>query len=509
LIKNVIPAASSLNLPNNPLHFLAPSMPQTTERSGKAMDKERREFEDEDEEMPFMLTPARMSLSIPKNLSPTSSRSLISPSSRKVASPTKLDIFFESVVNMPISSEDKTEDTPSKSAKGRPRIIYIRDFPTLAPSSSTWYPPLLAAVRQRRRRLLSRSSQATSSPIVILFGMTPSIVSPLNSGSSGSNGSGLMNFLMNRNSPPSQMTFNGRHEHTHDWSESEAAENAREKRLRSRLKKWEKNAAFLHEEFPQLSPPQDNDNSLKPSLIVIGGSDAQISMPSSFSFDASDSVSEPDSQFFRSTILVPSTRSVVDERENRVARRRELNELIMRMGVGAVGGRIETDSASSAFFDLRPVSECLEQKPSIEPLTSTPPHEVWDDWSNKIEAWANVRKIADRAIGSVMAAEHVFSNQDKVSLTPTVVPWAAVEKAWKSYHSMSDTRKNWMKEAITSSAQPEELDRKEKLLNAGSETDKVVESVKNDPDLDQHESRLLSCIVDSREYLFICIYVNL
>ncbi|KAF9567522.1 AAA-domain-containing protein [Agrocybe pediades] len=489
-------AASSLNLPINPLHFSAPSIPHTSERSGKSMERERREFEDEEEGMPFMFTPARMAVTLPKTLSSTSSRSLLSPGTRKIVSPSKLDTFFETVVNMPISSsEDKTEEVGPKGTKTRPRIIYVRDFPTLAPSSSTWYPSLLAAVRQRRKRILSRSSNVTSSPIVIVFGMTPSIVSPSNSSNSGSSQNTFMNLLINRNSSASSLPFNSRHEHTHDWSESEAAEIAREKRLRSRLRRWEKNALSLNEEFPALASPQESENSSKPSLIVIGSGDAQISMPSSLSFEPSDSAKESSSQFFRSTILVPRSRSINDERESRIARRRELNELIMRMGVGAVGGRIEPSVASSAFLGSEPTSEITEDGSRI----STPPHAVWDDWANKVEAWSTVRKIADRAIGSVMAAEQVFSNQDKPSLGPTIVPWKAIEKAWKSYHAMSDTRKNWMKETITNLALPEEsTDAQDKLLNAGSEADTVVESIKNDPDLDQHESRLLPCIVDSQ-----------
>ena len=86
----------------------------------------------------------------------------------------------------------------------------------------------------------------------------------------------------------------------------------------------------------------------------------------------------------------------------------------------------------------------------------------------------------------------------------TVVPWSAVETAWKSYHSLSDARRNWLKETIGATPSSDgALDGQGQLLDAGSESDKVVETVKTDPDLDQHEVRLLPCIVDSGKR---CIY---
>lgn len=103
-------------------------------------------------------------------------------------------------------------------------------------------------------------------------------------------------------------------------------------------------------------------------------------------------------------------------------------------------------------------------------------------------------------MGSVLASQNAFNDHEKATLAPTVVPWSAIQDAWKSCHSMSDIKRSWMKDIMGSHMVADEVEgEKEKILNAGSEADKVVESLKNDPELDQHEARLLPCIVDSGE----------
>jgi len=439
----------------------------------------------DDRESPFMFAaPTQMSISIPKVLSSIQGRTLITPASRKPPSPSKLESFFETLVNMPFPTQGNDSTT---AMKNRPRLIYIRDFPTLAPSASVWYPALLAAVRQRRG-MLGRSSNLTASPVTIIFGMTPPITPPLGAGSSGSSNS-LMSILMNRNSSPSsQVAVGSKHEHTNDWTESEVAEIAREKRLRSRLRKWERNATALHDEFSPLPTKQDNGDDSSPDIIVIGGPGSpemppMLGMPLGLEFGR-----DRGPQFFRSSIIVPKSRSIADERETRIARRREINELTMRMGVGTVGGLVEDAPAQSVF--AAPENDAKE----------SPDRSLWEGWGNKIEVWSNVRKIADRAIGSVMSTQRSLSHQEKVTLLPTVVPWSAVHAAWTSYHSVIDPRKHWLRDVIGHTSLSDDLpEGADSLVSAGSGADKEVENVKNDPDLDQHETRLLPCIVDSRK----------
>ena len=485
-------AASALNLPKNPLHFSSPSPP-----SPEAPRRQLPDEDDYDDEMPILANPPRMSTSLPKLLTSLPGRPMISSSSRKPPTPSKLELFFDALVNLQSRPENVEGSTPS-AVRNRPRLIYIRDFPTLAPSSATWYPALLNAVRQRRRGFLARNSNISASPVTIIFGMAPSIAAPWHDGNSGS--SSLINLLMNRNSMSSQMPSGAKSDICHDWTESDVAETAREKRLRSRLKKWEKNAASLQSEFPRLTGEQDvGDRSDAPDIIVIGG--PKPSSPSGsgvIGIGVSEENADASSQFFRSAILVPQTRSATIERERRMSRRREINELTIRMAVGGVGGVMDSEPAFPAQETLADETP-VEEPPVVQSSSDSP---MWDEWSNKIEAWSNVRKIADRAVGSVMLSQ---LPKDTLSLAAIPVPWSAVQSAWTASGSLGTTRKKWLHEALGTKAGSEDhMEGEETLVNgAGSSKDKVVEGIKNDPDLDAHEARLLSCIVDASKLPFI------
>ena len=475
-------AASVLDLPRNPLHFSSPP-PHSMESSHQTSSAVEGE-EEEGEPSFFLSSPPRMSMAALKAIPSIQGRALIaSPSRRGAPPPSKLEMFFESLINLPAKDSDNTQ-------KNRPRLIYIRDFPTLAPSSSIWYPPLLAAVRNRRRGPMSRPSSVVASPMTIIFGMTPPITPPSSSPGFTSN---IVNLLMNRNTSSSEVTQGGKSENVHDWGESEAAELAREKRLRARLKKWEKDATALYDEFPTLSTkPESGDSALKPEIVVIGAPNGPSILPPVVGMPIGFEISEPDgdknSQFFRSSVLVPSSRSLSDEREARVNRRREINELIMRMGIGAVGGVLESTPAELAFTNDKSTGETS----SIQP--SSPLDMMWEKWANKIETWSNGRKIADRAMGSVMASHHLSGK--KVTLDPTVVPWAAVQTAWATYNTLHETRKRWLKDTSSQKLADDIVADKQDPSSIELGDDKVVENIKNDPDLDPHEEQLISCIVD-------------
>jgi hypothetical protein len=65
-------------------------------------------------------------------------------------------------------------------------------------------------------------------------------------------------------------------------------------------------------------------------------------------------------------------------------RRREINELTMRMVVGAVGGLLETRSTSSVFSEL--AASRPDEHSEHEPGDTTSAVKMWDEWGNKIEA---------------------------------------------------------------------------------------------------------------------------
>lgn len=461
--------------------------------------------DDEQDASPFFSQPRQMTLTV-MTPSVMQGRAIIASSPRRNSPPSKIKVFFDTLVNTP--SKALPSDVSIQPAKGRPRIIYIRDFPTLAPSSSAWYSPLLSAVRERRRGPISRPSSPVINPMTIIFGITPPLTPPT---SNGHPNSGLAGLLMSRNSSTAQVAAEPKTGKS-DWGEGDASEKAREKRLRDRLRKWEKGDALLHDEFPKLSTAREEETpGDKPEIIFIGGSSGMPAFAPMINTGTSGSsngrAEDSDTSFFRSSILVPSVRSTARERDVRVARRREINELTMRMGVGAAGGTLENQSASTTHDNPSSATESSDDVNAPQSVHQR----MWEDWGNKIEVWANVRRIADRAIGNTLS---VGSNLEKATLNSTEVLWSAVHKAWATHWSFKDLRKSWLREASSPNTtirdQSENEDGNEEEQQA--KPDELVEKIKHDSDLEAHEQRLLPCIVDSGtsdSAIFIFIFENL
>ncbi|KAJ7470702.1 hypothetical protein FB451DRAFT_1352208 [Mycena latifolia] len=457
-------AANSLQLSRNPLHFRAAS---PTGSRPFAPDED----DDQPEPSASSSNPTQMTFAV---IGPQSGRSFVAPQLRRNGPPSKPQLFFDAVVNTPSTQEHSEPNRP------RPRLVYIRDFPTLAPSSSAWYPPLLSSVRTRRRRALPRSTAPITHPMTIIFGMTPSLV-PTSA------------------APPrrimGQRPITSARQPETEWSEDEASDKARERRLRERLRRWEKGDG-LQGEFSKLSAALEGEaNSEQESrILIMSGATAVMAQL------GNDSGAESDSVFFRTSVLVPSVRSIPEERACRVTRRREINELTMRMGVGAVGGVIDKERAASWVSGSSQEGE-VDASPLSEPIpTKSPKHGMWKDWGDRIEVWSTVRAVADRAVGSTVASA---DNAAKRTLDATPITWPAIDSAWAAHRASRNLRKTWMKEASSPSKSVREQDEDEDQEEdedeevGEEEVDEVVERVKNDPDLDAHEQRLLACIVNS------------
>ncbi|KAH7915013.1 hypothetical protein BJ138DRAFT_1123072 [Hygrophoropsis aurantiaca] len=479
-------AANSLQLPRNPLHFSTPSLQRGPPKSF-AMDDD-----DDNDMMPSMSMPSQMTLHV---LTPTSSRRVLTASSSS-GTPSRIKSFFDALINLPSPDADAANNIIPR----RPRLVYIRDFPTLAATSSTWYPHLLSVVRQRRIGPMPRPSSPVTNPMTIIFGVTPPITPPSTISSSGSSNQGIVNLMMRRKAPSSGTVAPPR-AGALDWGEDDSAGREREKRLKERLRKWEKGDAMILADMPTLSTKgeeSDGNNGQRSGVVVLGGpGPSPIGFPPGLEsmLGAPESRGNPDvestSPFFRSSILVPSVRSLIRESVCRTGRRREINELTMRMGVGAVGGTLEK-SDHSKHAAMR------EAGVSLPADSSGKEHDdMWHEWSNRIEVWEGVKQIADRAVGSVVSA---LEPGQPSGLEPTTVSWSAVHHAWAAKRSSRDVRKSWMKDSTAKISREkdaeEERDEDEDEADA-STVDETLESIKQDPDLDQHEQRLLSCIVDT------------
>ena len=471
--KKIPLVASALELPKNALHFSSPP-PYFMESSH--LTSSATEVEEEDQP-PIILSAAL------KALPSIQRRTLVAaPPRRSATSPSNWETFFEKIVNLPSVSEG-SENTP----KNRPRLIYIRDFPILASFSSVWYPPLLAAVRNRRKGPTSRPSSVVASPTTIIFGLSSPLAPPNNSPSSS-------------NSPRS--SEGGKSENVDDWNESEVAESAREERFRTKVRKWYGNNRAVFDECPKLFTKQESrDSSILKPIVLIGPPNGPSSFPPSslglpsIRFGMREPDGDTSSQFFRFSPILPKTFSSSQLRDARVNRRREINELVIRMEIGAMGGVLESmppelastnvESEPEPEPELEPEPEPGSETSQTQKNTGSPLCKMWEKWGNEIDDWENVRAIADRAMGSVMVLQHLSGK--KATLEPTPVPWSNLQTAWAA-------RQSWQENMDFIAADEFESPSK------ADGNDKVVESIKEDPDLDSHERRLISCIVDPSKF---------
>ncbi|TFK55001.1 AAA-domain-containing protein [Heliocybe sulcata] len=478
-------AASAITLPRNPLHFTS-TVAQPPQSSRHMQDED-----DDDDDISFSM-PSQMTLHV---LAPMrTSRTLVaSGSSAKPSAPVKAKAFFDELINIPGPATGS-----GAASTRRPRIVYIRDFGTLASTSSTWFPPLVQAVRQRRQGPISRPTSPVINPMTIVFGITPSI---LPSASPYGGGPAFMNMLMS-----GATTSAGASYAKPGKDEDEIADKNREKRLRRRLKKWEKGDAGLLDELPKLSLQNNEDGegrtgaSGRPEFVFLngpGGTSAQMpffagnGVPSG-NRGAGAPDADSTSRFFRTSVIVPSVRSLSKERECRVSRRRHINELTMRMGVSSVGGSLpELEEVPKTAEEGDKSKEGEGESLKAERSEAA---RIWEEWGTKLEPWNDIVQVADRAVGTVIS-ENLRTGTLQTTLDPTPIPWKTVFRAWASHKSDREVRKTWAKESIQKIAKDDEEVAEGE--DSEMEPDEIVQRVKRDPDLDSHERRLVGCIVDA------------
>ncbi|KZT11220.1 AAA-domain-containing protein [Laetiporus sulphureus 93-53] len=478
-------AAAALQLPNNPLHFpsTTPSISRNNARAMSSFD------EDEDDVHPFFM-PSRMTLQLLTPVPSRGARAAMAPTARG-GSTAKLKAFFDKLIN--VSASPRSSKT-SKSASRRPRIIYVRDFSTLAPSSSIWWSALLKAVQQRRAGPITNVTSPVAFPTTIVFGITPSIVAPPSTPSSGSGHQGLFNVLTSRQATSSSATAPGKQPKS-EYGEDAVSDKAREKRTMNRLKRWARGDPSP-QDIPQLSASEDMDESSngngKPDVMFLGGPE-NGGLPSVMSAihaavagrnrNSPSADNDVQTRFFRTSLLLPKVRDISLERATRVSRRREINELTMRMAIAAIGFHLDK---------MEPASKTTD-----DPSVREKEQHMWEEWGKAVVPWSTVRRIADRAIGSLIAKMRE-EGKTVTTLQPTEVQWLTVYEAWEGEQAAEQMRKSIITESHSKILH--EIDEDEEKAEEEEEDedeDEVVERIKRDPELDPHEARLLGSIVDT------------
>ncbi|KDQ18032.1 hypothetical protein BOTBODRAFT_29345 [Botryobasidium botryosum FD-172 SS1] len=543
-------AASVLQFSPNPLQFTStPQLPPSPLSSGPR---------DEDEDFNFLPAPPMFSIQIPSSLGVSSGNGASARSSRgggdlslqgsrTPTSYSKVQTFFNELVNVaPPAARGTTKDTSGPENNKRPRIIYVRDFGTLASSAPTWYPALLSAVRARRQGPIPRSFVPVNNPVTIVFGVTPPLFHPSNAPSPRPN---LMSALMgsSRNAPSTRHSHSHSHSHSHlprtseAWDEEE--HKMREMRLKERLKSWGRGDAGIRDLLPAFSHSATPEGApsnlgaagpfagfLPASARLVSVMDAREGQGYGYSGGGSAAGRNPvehQDGYFRVTGLVPEERDVERERAARVARRREINEALMRMAVGSVGGVLDQPLDEAQLFseETSAGAGVVEGADEAASADAGADGGMWVEWGNRVEAWDVMKDVADRALGGVLrdptlrapvlsaatdpgAGSAASANATTAStststptLDPTPVPWRCVNTGWEARRAAASLTKTWMEKLVAGSSR--ELGASEDGLNEGEDEmdgmkeDEVVEQVKRDPDLDQHEQRLLGCIVNA------------
>jgi hypothetical protein len=485
-------AASLIELPQNPLHF--PSQTSAHPHPSTAYD--------DDDEGDSFLPPGHGHISVQVVLpSPTSRMSGVSFKKIMV----KAKAFFEMCLNLQAPA-----DAGTSNGTQRPRLIYIRDFPTISSPWASLHPALLSVVRQRRQGALSQPTSPVVNPTAIIFGIAPPLFPPTSAPSPPPGPQAMMTMMTSRSGQPAPGVATPRPEKS-DWDEEDHAEKARERRLRERLRKWERGDQALQSEIPKLqvtTPVEDESSPGHPNVMFAGGPGGSFNplasllgpllgggvRPPGPHPENSNPNSSSNSGFLRTSVLVPASRSLMREKTSRVGRRREINELTMRMAVGAIGGLLDARTAASVFATTSELAQPPHER--VAPENSS---KMWDDWGNKITAWVLVKHVADQAVGRVVSLSLRSGEMAKPSLSAASVLWDHVCGAWTDRRASRDLRKVWMQQSAGRSAggeQEKEDDERE------VQVDDIVEAVKHDPYLDAHEHRLVGCIVDSGEFFW-------
>ena len=559
----LVPTAGAIQLPRNPLHMPDPNAAHSLGPSAQEHNEEEgEEAEEESGSGRPVLFQAQVSLqprSLPQVLRATSSASR----SRGPAAASSERLFFDQFVKL---------DPKNSGLPGRPRIIYIRDFALLAPYTSSWLPSLVESVVSRRRTTASGKSGAQL--ITIVFGLTPALSgSPpvaLPSGASG--GPAFLNQMrMRLQRMDDQRTgadaLHGRSasekttpEPVDVWGEGAEADRARERRTRLRLRRWKESNFDLPSQLPQfsLTGGEEGDSGSRSGPRIVGGQ-PMIALDNPLGFlgrlisggegpggPQRRSAAEEPPSYFRASFLVPRARSLEREKESRLARRRTINELLMRMGVGSIGGRLEPlqqplleastseEASASAEVPVAPAeapaaapieaadttpatvaaTTVIEEAPiaaesssprPAEPAAAEQPAEsvqvpaitMNEAWGNTIESWPTVKEIADRALGSVVSSQlQQIRVRSKSSANDWItVSWDAVRASWAAQRVHHETRAEWMREAVGKASEEDEDGEAKKPRE--EQVDEVVERLKRDSSLNAHEQRLLGCIVNT------------
>lgn len=419
--------------------------------------------------------------------------------------------FFEDLLNL---SNPSTMEKDGDFLR-RPRIVYVRNYHHIAEHVSFWFPSLQAAVRSRRQGPMARPTSPVTGPTVIILGSTPPLSESPQPPSNSRAPSRILGLLAaaGRIPPPSKAPTQ---EQT--WTEKDRI--SRERRLRERLRRWQKGPEGLLEDMPPFVAMTSFANGQTagrraPALpeISLGGNVIAIPFGRPVSEGSgSDAPVTPTEGYFRVAGLVPRLRNEQLERHGRMAKRLKINELALKLAVAEAGGLLLghpeasfRDTASVVEAPPTAVADDQGQAPSgsksIEAAEQAISRSLSfvDSCLLTLKSWRELKVVADAAVGAVLSAsasERGLQALDS-SIEPTTVTWDQVSRSVESNAESNSLKNAWIEgssstgggvdDTIPTGAEDEPV--------TALEVDEVFEAVRKDPELDAHEQRLLGCIV--------------
>ncbi|QRV95294.1 AAA family ATPase [Ceratobasidium sp. AG-Ba] len=456
-----------------------------------------------------------------------------------------LEAFWSKLLesNPPAPATNSSESTPASESdssppKSRSRIIYIRDYGLLAHRVDTWFPPLYSALRTLRAQGQGPSSPITNRTTVV-FGMSPRISSVFPTGAEsggctcdqclppskdwdesatkerakrlkalkekwdkGTILKELPTFKILLKIPKSVLEAEKESEVPKSETKEDdkavekpdtAAEQTTGEKDAPQEKAGVEDKDKVEEDKTQEDGKTEKKKEPKPEAKekTEGSEDSSDSDSDSGSDSDSDESDESSTHFeqtingyFRSCVIAPAKRNSKLERATRENRRKELNELMVRMTVGVKGGQMEAGPAPIPVKD-----EVKDKRSEVKDEDKSKEDDIMHGWDERILSMDALKSVVDRALETAMLSNEDDKDQESIRIT-----WTQLQDAWRAKKRSDEERKAWTKTGEDSDEEDASEDDGEKKEEKPP-VDEVVEKVKS-ADLDEYEKRLIGCIVD-------------
>lgn len=390
--------------------------------------------------------------------------------------------FFDSIINLQLPEGEGHGATR--------RILLLESTAAMAETIDVWWPSFMETVRRRRRgskqlaKDKGKKPASTFHPTTVVLSVAPSLLlphtaewrEPPSTDAAGETKDRLRSFAEALGASVGSIHVvepNAKHTEKLWWSSEEHDLTGRAEREERRLR------AILRDGPQSLLPwvPAGAARPSPPPSHPI----LDILMRSRKKDETPDTV-----MAWKILPIIPASRDLGLEQHERTTRRRAVNAALMMRAVGQLGATLEEPLTMLQAHGTQPPrgrKKRLARRKEPDP-----------EWSEFVIAWAGAVDVASTAVGraAVKAA----------TPGPIVLKWADIQDARVVHEDherrIDDTVGAHLAAAEAANAANTAGTTPDKPTKAADKpiTDPVIEALKKNKDLNKHEKRLLSCIVD-------------